>query len=178
MDDFDKGVKNSLVLYGMDVHTLNTTLADPTNPFTIALTSFCASISTPVSELVGLQMNEQASASNSAAFNKTAKSRRENFVNPEIIMKTLDYLINVGVLSKPTNEIIITWDDLDEDTPSEKLGTAGKMMEINKKNYDAGRGPQVFSSEEIRKAAGYEADSDDELEEFSEDNDELTPMDK
>ena len=176
MDDFDKGVKNSLVLYGMDVHALNTTLADPTNPFTIALTSFSASIETPVSELVGLQMNEQASSSNRAAFNEIAKSRRENFINPEIIMKTLDYLIDVGVLSQPSNDVVITWDDLNEDTPSEKLDTANKMMDVNKKSFESGRGDQVFSHEEVRKAAGYDADSDGDLESFSEDNDELPPM--
>lgn len=168
MDDFDKGVKNSLVLYGMDVHALNTTLADPTNPFTIALTSFAASVETPVSELVGLQMNEQASSSNRASFNETAKSRRENFINPEIIMATLDYLIDVGVLSKPTNEIIIKWDDLNEDTPSEKLDTANKMEDINKKRFEAGRKEPLFSDEEVRIAAGHDPEPDSDIDEFEE----------
>lgn len=179
MDDFDKGVKNSLVLYGMDVHTLNTTLADPTNPFTIALTSFAASIETPVSELVGLQMNEQASASNSKSFNKTAKSRRENFINPEIIMNTLNYLIDVGVLSKPTDEIIITWDDLDEDTQGEKLDNANKMEDINKKRFEAGRAEPLFSDEEVRTAAGHEPEQQGDVDPFTEkdgDNDGLPPL--
>lgn len=176
MDDFDKGVKNSLVLYGMDVHTLNTTLADPTNPFTIELTAFAASVKTPVSELVGLQMNEQASSSNRATFNETAKSRRENFINPEMIMKTLEYLIDVGVMAAPTDEIIITWDDLNEDTPSEKLDTANKMEDINKKRFESGRGEALFSDGEIRKAAGFDADSDEDIEDFKETDDGLPAL--
>jgi hypothetical protein len=168
MDDFDKGVKNSLVLYGMEVHALNTTLADPTNPFTIALTSFAASVETPVSELVGLQMNEQASASNRASFNETAKSRRENFINPEMILHTLNYLIDVGVMAKPTNEIIIKWDDLNEDTPSEKLDTANKMEDINKKRFEAGRKEPLFSDEEVRVAAGHDPEPEGDIEEFEE----------
>lgn len=175
MDDFDKGVKNSLVLYGMDVHTLNTVLADPTNSFTIALTAFAASIETPVSELVGLQMNEQASASNSKSFNKTAKSRRENFINPEIIMNTLNYLIDVGVLPPPTNEIIITWDDLDEDTQGEKLDNANKMEDINKKRFDAGRKEPLFSDEEVRIAAGHDPEPEGDIEEFEEGGEETLP---
>jgi len=175
MDDFDKGVKNSLVLYGMDVHTLNTTLADPTNPFTIALTSFSASVETPVSELVGLQMNEQASASNSKAFNKTAKGRRENFINPEMIMHTLNYLIEVGVLSKPTNKIVITWDDLDEDTQGEKLDNANKMEDINKKRSESNRGEPLFTDSEVRIVAGFEGESEEDIEPFTEDGDDKLP---
>jgi hypothetical protein len=113
-------------------------------------------------------MNEQASSSNRASFNETAKSRRENFINPEIIMVTLDYLIDVGVLSKPTNEIIITWDDLNEDTPSEKLDTANKMEDINKKRFEAGRKEPLFSDEEVRVAAGHDPEPDNDIDDFEE----------
>jgi hypothetical protein len=161
VDDFDKGVKNNLTVYGMDISTLQTTLADPTKPFTIETTAFAASIETPVSELFGLQMNEQASASNAASFNDTATSRRENFINPEIIVKTLEYLIDVGVVAKPTNEIKIEWDDLSEDSPGEKLDAGNKMADINKKSREAGGG-LIFSDVEIREVSGHEAEAEED----------------
>jgi hypothetical protein len=175
MDDFDKGVKNSLVLYGMEVHALNTTLADPTNPFTIETTAFAASVMTPVSELFGLQMNEQASASNRATFNETAKSRRENFITPEMILHTLNYLIEVGVMAKPNNEIVVTWNDLNEDTPSEKLDTANKMEDINKKRFEAGRKEPLFSDEEVRVAAGHDPEPDSDIDDFEEGGENTLP---
>jgi len=177
MDDFDKGVKNSLVLYGMEVHTLNTTLADPSNPFTIETTAFAASVETPASELFGLQMNEQASSSNRATFNETAKSRRENFINPEMILHTLNYLIDVGVLSAPTNEIVITWDDLNVDTPAEKINIVKSMEETNKLRFDSGRGEPLFSDELMFQVSPFDKDQMSDAKPFTE-KDDLPPLEE
>jgi len=178
MDDFDKGVKNSLVLYGMDVHTLNTTLADPTKPFTIETTAFAASVETPVSELFGLQMNEQASSSNRKTFNETAKSRRENFINPEMILHTLNYFIDVGVMAAPDHEILITWDDLNVDTPEEKIKMVKTMEETNKIRFESGRQEPLYSDELMFEVSPFDKDQMNEAESFQEGDENLPDLEE
>lgn len=169
VDDFNRGDSPNLTVYGMDISTLQSTLADPTQPFTNSLNVYAASINTPASEIIGVQMNKQASEGNQTEFNDSAKSRRENFLNPTI-KGFLEYLINIGAMSKPTNEILIEWDDLNEDTPGEKLDLSKKMVEINKVDRDSGGTGQVYTTEEIRLTSGNESEPEGEFEEFTEDD--------
>lgn len=171
VDNFNRGDAPNLTVYGMDIHTLQSTLADPTAPFTNSLNVYAASVNTPASEIIGVQMNKQASAGNEMAFNETATSRRENFITPAIIIAFLNYLINIGVVNEPSEEIIVTWLPLQEDSPSQMLELTDKMANINEKAWKTGRGEPIFSDIEMRLAAGHEAEKPDDLEEFTDDED-------
>lgn len=168
VDNFNRGDAPNLTVFGMDIHTLQSTLSDPTAPFTNSLNAYAASINTPASEIIGVQMNKQASEGNETAFNETAASRRENFITPSIIIAFLKYLINIGVVREPTNEILVKWDDLQEDSPSKKLEVADKMAKINETAFNTGRGEQIFSDSEIRTVAGHDPEKPDDLELFTE----------
>ncbi|MNL77643.1 hypothetical protein D3C87_2038740 [compost metagenome] len=52
------------------------------------------------------------------------------------------------------------WDDLTEATQADKLGNAKVMSEINQTAQASGA--EVFTPDEIREAAGYNAAGDDE----------------
>ncbi len=171
VDNFNRGDAPNLTVYGMDIHTLQSTLADPTKPFTNSLNIYASSINTPASELIGVQMNKQASEGNETAFNDTATSRRKNFIKPVIIIGFLEYLIDIGIVSRPTNKITVTWPSLQESSPSELLDSGNKMMDINKKSFDSGRGEPIFTDSEIRAASGSEAEKPGDLEEFTDDDD-------
>ncbi len=170
VDNFNRGDSPNLTVYGMDIHTLQSTLADPTAPFTNSLNAYASSINTPASELIGVQMNKQASEGNETAFNETATSRRENFITPVIIIGFLKYLINIGVVREPSDEISVTWLPLQEDSPGQMLDLTNKMADVNKKAFDSGRGEPVFTDVEMRIASGHDAEKPGDLEEFTEDD--------
>jgi len=172
VDNFNRGDSPNLTIYGMDIHTLQSTLADPTQPFTNSLNVYASSINTPASELIGVQMNKQASTGNETAFNETATSRRENFITPAIIIGFLKYLIKIGVVREPDDEIKVTWDDLQEDSSSDKLDLADKMENINERRFNSGRKAPLFSDELMLKTSGHEGEIEvlGSLEEFGEDD--------
>lgn len=169
VDEFNRGDSPNLTVYGMDIHAMQSQLADPTSPFTNSLNAYAASIGYPASWIVGVQMNKQASTGNENDTNDTIKSRRENYLTPAIV-GYLNYLINIGAMSKPTDKIVVTWDDLEEDTPGEMLDLGGKMATINKQAFDSGQG-EVYTADEIRTTSGFEAEPEGGLEEFTEKDD-------
>ena len=169
-DDFASGFDTMLTTYGMDVSTLNSTLADPTNPFTIALQGYCASIQIPTTILIGQQTGRLASDEDQSDWAQTASSRCVNTLTP-MIKSLLKYFIERGIIRKPSNEMLIEWQDFTEPNLSTKLDSGKKMAEINKQAFDSGRGEPVFSNEEIRKTSGFDEEVTGELEEFGEDDD-------
>jgi len=158
VDAFDSGNSASLRIYGMDAQTLQATLADPKNPWTIALNEYCASIPAPTSEILGNQTGERSSTENQRGWAQTAISRRENFLTP-CLRGFLEHLIKVGVLSKPsTGKICIEWSDLMEPSTGEKLASMKTMAEIEKLRYDAGKGGPIFTDKEYRETGDFETD--------------------
>jgi hypothetical protein len=170
-DDFASGFNTMLTTFGMDLHSLQSTLADPTQPFTNSLNVYAASINEPASEIVGVQMNKQASVGNATAFADTAESRNENTLSPMIIA-FLNYLIKRGIIKPAKDKIVVTWDSLSEPTTSEKLDNSKKMAEVNKLGRESGMQDLAFAEEEIREGIVFEEKPKVEgLEMFGEDDD-------
>jgi len=176
-DRFHSGFDTSMILYGMDAQTLQSTLSDPTAPFTIALNSYCASIECPVTILIGQQTGRLASDEDNTAWNGVAEARCNNELTP-MIKSFIDYMVKIGALTAPNNEVVITWPDFSEPRQTDKLEVASKMAEINKKAYDAGRQDPVFSESEIRKASGHEESNTDDMEDFTEEDEEIGENEK
>ncbi len=164
-----------LTTYGMDVHQLQSTLSDPTHPFTNSLNVYAASLtpSIPASELIGVQMNKQASVGNATALNEAGESRRINTLNPCII-GFLMYLVDRGIMSAPSNEILIEWESLSEPTFGEKVDNMKKLAETAKIFTEAGRDPTFIINAEnkVMKTLDIEdVATKADLEEFGEDDD-------
>lgn len=152
IDDFENGVNNYLKLAGSSVSSLQSDLADPTGAFTIAMQEACAAQRIPVTELIGFMTGERSSTENSSAFNKRLRSEQNNEYGPTII-KFLQWLVDLGVLPQPNDEITIKWPDISEPTKSEKLANAKSMIEQNKLAYES-QEEEPWTTEEIREAAG------------------------
>ena len=78
--------------------------------------------------------------------------------------------MSVNVITAPESDIVVTWDDLNDDSLTQKLDNANKMADINEKGMRSGIGP-VYTPEELRDATGYEGDPEAEGIEVGDDED-------
>lgn len=176
-ESFASGFDSSLVTYGITTQALQTAISDPTPAFTNALNVYAASISIPATILIGQQTGRLASDEDQADWAQTAGSRREGTLTPSI-KAFLTYLVNRGIMAKPTSDILVEWDNLSEPKKGEKLDNGTKMATMNKTAFETGRAEPYFSDEEIRQESGFEEQTEDDLDEFGEDDEEVTITDE
>lgn len=165
-DDFHSGFDASQMLYGMKAETLQSTIADPTAPFTIALNSYCAHMNIPATILIGQQTGRLASDEDQTEWALEAQSRCENYLTPQVIKAFLAYLIDRGLMNPPVNEVVVTWPDFLEPTKTEKVTLAKTMEETNEIRYKSGRAEPIYSDKMILEAAGFNKDEDVNTDEF------------
>ena len=172
--EVNRGNDVLLTTQGASVTPLVTAVADPSPTYDVNLKTFAASVDIPSRILVGNQSGERASTEDQIYFNARCQSRRGDLSFD--IEDMVNKLIDLQIL-KPVAKFSIVWDDLNEQSSSDKLDSASKMSDINQKLLAAG-GP-VFTTNEIRVAAGYEPlgdpltedEDDEESEEDSETSD-------
>ncbi|WP_336432036.1 anti-CBASS protein Acb1 family protein, partial [Providencia rettgeri] len=162
-----------MITQGANVNPLVTAVSDPTPTYNVNLQTAAAAMDIPSKILVGMQTGERASTEDQKYFNSRCQSRRESELSFEI-EDFIDHLTRIKVL-EPVPEKTVIWDDLNEQSATEKLDSAEKMSRINQTSLATGE--PVFTVQEIRTAAGYENDSDDPLGE-SDENPEDTNRDK
>ncbi|WP_145055524.1 anti-CBASS protein Acb1 family protein [Mixta calida] len=173
--EVNRGNDVLLTTQGASVTPLVTAVADPSPTYDVNLKTFAASVDIPSRILVGNQSGERASTEDQIYFNARCQSRRGDLSFD--IEDMVNKLIDLQIL-KPVAKFSIVWDDLNEQSSSDKLDSASKMSDINQKLLAAG-GP-VFTTNEIRVAAGYEPLGDplteDEDEEESEEDSETSDI--
>jgi hypothetical protein len=155
MGKWSKGFDNSLMLQGMKVKNLPVTLPNPKESFSVATQEVVASWPIPQKELIGMQTGERASTEDAASWSQTNMGRRDSLVIPNI-MALMDRLEKWGVI--PERDWFVSWSDLTAPTLEEKLQIGERMANINKAMFATGE--LVFSEDEIREVAGYEANGD------------------
>nr|WP_306821427.1 anti-CBASS Acb1 family protein [Providencia rettgeri] len=171
--EVNRGNDVTLVTQGATTTPLVSPVADPTPTYNVNLQTAAAALDIPSKILVGMQTGERASTEDQKYFNSRCQSRRESELSFEV-EDFIDHLTRIKVL-EPVPEKTVIWDDLNEQSATEKLDSAEKMSRINQTSLATGE--PVFTVEEIRTAAGHENDSDDPLGEFDE-NPEDTNRDK
>ena len=77
----------------------------------------------------------------------------------EMTTNVLDWLIKHGIL--PASDFELVWTDLLARSDEEKLDNSDKMASINEKQFKSGL-ETPFTSEEIRLAAGFEEEGEEE----------------
>lgn len=167
--EVNRGNDVLLTTQGATVTPLVTAVADPEPTYSVNLQTAAAGVDIPAKVLVGMQTGERASSEDQKYMNARCQSRRagelsydiEDFANKLIELRVID----------GTPEMSVTWDDLNAQTAIEKLDSALKMSQINTASLATGE--QVFAVNEIREAAGYEADDGDPLGEGEEDDEEV-----
>lgn len=148
----NQGIDQTIITQGATVNPLVATVPDPEPHFNIALQTFAASVRIPTKILVGHLTGERASTEDNKAFNKTGQGRRVNVLSADI-EQFVGHVTQLGML--PDVESSVIWDNLTEPSLDEKLANVTKMVDANQKML--GSGEMVFSVDEMREVAGYEA---------------------
>lgn len=156
--EVNRGNDVLLTTQGASVTPLVTSVADPEPTYNVNLQTAAAALDIPTKILVGMQTGERASTEDQRYFNARCQSRRGDLSLE--IEDLCDKLIKLGVVKDISMKTVV-WDDLNEQTSSEKLDSAVKMSQIN--NTAMATGEAVFSNDEIRVAAGYEPDGAEPL---------------
>lgn len=151
-----RGIDSAIITQGGTVETITSAVPDPKQPFEVNLQEVGAGMQVPSTIIVGRQTGTLASNEDVKAFNRFGQSRRENEVGPNTRL-VVDWLMEHGVVEQK-EDYEVMWDQLTESTDAEKLLNAKTMGEVNSQMLASGQ--PVFSVDEIRVAAGYEADAE------------------
>lgn len=149
--EINRGNDTLLITQGAQVTSMVNAVSDPSPTYDVNLKTFSASVDIPSRIIVGNQSGERASTEDQIYFNGRCQSRRGDLsFDIEDMVDKLTYL----QIIKPVTKFSIVWDELNEQSPSDKLDSAAKMSTINQTALASGE--TVFTSDEIRVAAGYE----------------------
>lgn len=159
-DDVVKGINrgedNAIVTIGANVTPLVTSMPDPRPTYEINVQSFCAAVDIPSRILIGNQQGERASTEDNKYFNARCQSRRKNELSYDIAA-FIDRLMKFGALPY-VEKYTVMWDDLTAFDTATRLANAKTMSDIN--NVASATGSPIFTDEEIRVEAGFEAKSE------------------
>lgn len=146
------GNDSVLITQGANVAPIVAAVSDPSPTYNVNLQTAAAGVDIPTRILVGNQQAERSSTEDQKYFNARCQSRRVDLSFE--IEDFCDKLIDLKIIDAVSEKTVI-WDDLNEQTGTEKLANAKTMAEINQTFQGSGENP-AFSREEIRTAAGYE----------------------
>ena len=150
--EMNRGNDVLMTTQGATVTPLVTAVADPSATYNVNLQTAAAGVDIPTRILVGNQQAERSSTEDQKYFNARCQSRRVDLSFE--IEDFCDKLIDLKIIDAVSEKTVI-WDDLNEQTGTEKLANAKTMAEINQTFQGSGENP-AFSREENRTAAGYE----------------------
>jgi len=141
----------ALGLQGAKATTLQTTVSDPTGPWTVPANEFSASIQVPFTIVFGQQTGRLASDQDQKDMAIRCGSRQTNDITP-VLEEFVGRFQLMGIIEK--GDFIIEWADLLEPSDKDRLDKAKTMADTNKTMFDAGDDP-AYTQEEIRRAADY-----------------------
>lgn len=150
--ELNRGNNTLLITQGANVTSLVSPVSDPSPTYDVNLQTAAAGVDIPTRITVGNQQAERSSTEDQKYFNARCQSRRVDLAFE--IEDFCDKLIELQIIDSVSQKAVI-WDDLNEQTGTEKLANAKTMAEINHTFRGSGENP-AFSREEIRTAAGYE----------------------
>lgn len=149
--EVNRGNDLMLITQGATTSALVSNIPDPRPTYDINLQTISAALDIPSKILVGMQTGERASSEDQKYFNARCQSRRSELTYE--INDFVAHLMRIGVVDLKA-EFTAIWDDLTSATQVDRLGEAKIMAEIN--TAALASGDAVFSTEEIRDAAGFE----------------------
>lgn len=169
--EVNRGNDVTLTTQGASVTPLVTSVADPTPTYDVNLQTASSALDIPARILAMAQTGERASTEDNRYFNGRCQSRRGDLSFD--IEDFCDKLISLGIVDSVSSKAVV-WDDLNAQSPSEKLDSALKMAQINATLIATSE--QAFSGEEIRVAAGYEGSPEPLGEDNGNEEDEATDL--
>ena len=112
LDEYDHNLRRFLMASGVDIKSLESQVADPSNHVDVQIQMISAATGIPKRILTGSERGELASTEDRDNWLEMIKSRREEFAEPLILYPFVDRLIEYGVLPEAAEKYSIGWRDL------------------------------------------------------------------
>ena len=166
--DFVEGLDKHLMTGGLDPKVLSVAMADPKEPFSIALQSYSAGVEVAAKLLIGSQEGKLASEEDARFTMSAMQSRREDF-GSIMVQSCVDWFIDHGVA--PSSEYYVEWDDLLAPSDKDKfeLGTQLSKIVID---MTTRFGESPIDPDEVAKIMGYKP-TNEELDVDEKDDDDI-----
>lgn len=148
----------SIVMQGGEASTLQTTISDPTGPWTIAANEFSASVRIPFTVLFGQQTGRLASDEDKSDLANRCSSRQEVELTP-MIEELVRRLQAAGLID--AGEFEVEWPPVNAPSEKEKAELLGKMTAAMQQAFSAGLTEPLFDANELRAVMGFEQRTDD-----------------
>lgn len=127
--NYSRGLQRYLAVTGVTVKSLEPQVSDPTAHIDCQLKSIATSKGIPWRQFVGAEEAQEGSEQDTMAWNKRLGRRQELYISPFIIRPLMNRFIVFGILPQPQRMLMITWEDLDSATDSEKADIFLKLMQ-------------------------------------------------
>jgi hypothetical protein len=134
IEEYVHKLKRYLTLQGISVEGIDMQVASPKDHFTIQIQVISAVTRIPARKFLGSERGQLASGQDDENWNDYLDDRRRNYVEPFIIRRFLETMINKGVLPAPPAGFNITWPDLNAPNEKDKAET-GKLKTETMKTY-------------------------------------------
>lgn len=148
----------SIVMQGGEASTLQTTISDPTGPWTIAANEFAASVRIPFTILFGQQTGRLASDEDKSDLANRCSSRQEVELTP-MLEELVRRLQAAGLID--AGEFEVEWPPVNAPSEKDKAELLGKMTAAMQQAFSAGLTEPLFDANELRAVMDFEQRTDD-----------------
>ncbi|WP_120967879.1 phage portal protein [Comamonas sp. lk] len=148
----------AVVMQGGDATTLQTSISDPTGPWTTAANEFAASVRIPFTVLFGQQTGRLASDEDKSDFANRCSSRQEFELTP-MLEEFITRMQAAGIID--AGEFEIEWPPVNAPTEKDKAELLGKMTAAMQQAFQAGLTEPLFDANELRAVMDFEQRKDD-----------------
>jgi len=112
LDEYEHGLRRFLVNEGIDLKALAQQISDPKGHFDVQIACLSAVTGIPQRILTGSERGELASTQDTSEWKEYVIARRGDHAEPHIVRPFVDKLIELKILSAPTNDYTVKWSDL------------------------------------------------------------------
>ncbi len=148
IDEYEHNLRRFIINEGLDLKELAQQIADPKNHVDIQIQMISAETGIPKRILTGSERGELASSQDRDEWMSYVQSRREEYVEPNIIRPFVDRCIEYGILPKAsTDTYSIKWDDLFAISEKERVEIGVKRSEALSKYASSPVGEAIIPPE-------------------------------
>lgn len=124
IDEYEHNLRRILVSEGVSLEALEQQIADPTSHVDIQISMISAVTGIPKRILIGSERGELSSAQDKDEWLAYVQTRRDEFVEPNMVRPLIDRLMDYGVL--PKTKYDVRWEDLFSLTEKERVEIGSK----------------------------------------------------
>ncbi|WP_066470753.1 anti-CBASS protein Acb1 family protein [Comamonas terrae] len=150
----------AIVMQGGDATTLQTSISDPTGPWTVAANEFAASVRLPFTILFGQQTGRLASDEDKQDYANRCASRQEFELTP-MLEEFITRMQAAGIIE--AGDFEIQWPPVNAPTETDKANLLGKLTAAMQQAFQSGLTEPLFDANELRAVMDYEERADDGL---------------